>query len=139
MPLYRLECANGHGFDRFLKLAEYDTPQVCECGAKAERRIMPTMVSVDSYEYRSPVDGRLIRGRRQRQEDLKRNNCVEYDPSIKGEYMKRQQRSTELLEKQVDEHVDREISLMPARKRELLEQELKAGADVGVERTAVPI
>lgn len=139
MPLYRLECANGHGFDRFLKLAEYDTPQTCECGAKAERRIMPTMVAVDNFEYRSPVDGRLIRGRRQRQEDLRRNNCVEYDPSMKTEYERRTAKQMQDIERQVDEHVDREIALMPARKRELLEQELRGGADVAVERTAVNI
>lgn len=137
MPLYRLECLNGHGFDRFLKLAEYDSPQVCECGAKAERRIMPTMVSIDNFEYRSPVDGRLIRGKRQRVEDLKRNNCVEYDPSMRTEYERRQSQNMAKLEKEVDEHVDREISLMPVRKRELLEQELRGGADIAVERTHV--
>lgn len=139
MPLYRLECANGHAFDRFLKLAEYDTPQVCECGAVAERRIMPTMVSVDNYEYRSPVDGRLIRGKRQRHEDLRRNNCIEYDPSMRTEYERKRAQGMAELEKQVDEHVDREIALMPARKRELLEQELRGGADIAVERSTVNV
>lgn len=38
------------------------------------------MVVSDTPDYRSPIDGRLISGRAQRREDLKRNNCVEIDP-----------------------------------------------------------
>lgn len=32
--------------------------------------------------YRSPVDGRLVRNARERRDDLKRNDCVEYGPSL---------------------------------------------------------
>lgn len=32
--------------------------------------------------YRSPVDGRVINSRQERIDDLKRNNCVEYEPSL---------------------------------------------------------
>lgn len=32
--------------------------------------------------YRSPVDGRVISSRQERKDDLKRNNCVEYEPSL---------------------------------------------------------
>lgn len=35
------------------------------------------MVISDIPEYRSPIDGRIISGRADRREDLKRNNCVE--------------------------------------------------------------
>lgn len=42
---------------------------------------MPMVVS-DIPEYRSPVDGRLITSRSERRDDLKRNNCVEYEPSL---------------------------------------------------------
>lgn len=35
------------------------------------------MVVSDIPEYRSPIDGRMISGRADRREDLKRNNCVE--------------------------------------------------------------
>jgi hypothetical protein len=40
------------------------------------------MVMRDTPEYRSPIDGRLITSRSHRREDLKRNNCVEWDPSM---------------------------------------------------------
>lgn len=41
----------------------------------------PTVIS-DIPEYRSPVDGRVIGSRSERRDDLKRNNCVEYEPSL---------------------------------------------------------
>ncbi len=42
---------------------------------------MPTVIS-DIPEYRSPIDGKSITSRSERREDLKRNNCVEYEPSM---------------------------------------------------------
>lgn len=41
----------------------------------------PIIVS-DIPEYRSPIDGRSITSRSHRREDLKRNGCVEYEPSM---------------------------------------------------------
>lgn len=49
--------------------------------------VMPTVVS-DIPEYRSPIDGRPITSRSARREDLKRNNCVEYEPSMKPKHPK---------------------------------------------------
>jgi hypothetical protein len=42
---------------------------------------MPTIIS-DIPEYASPIDGRMITSRSERRDDLKRNNCVEYEPSL---------------------------------------------------------
>jgi hypothetical protein len=39
------------------------------------------MVMRDIPEYASPIDGRMITSRSERREDLKRNNCIEVDPS----------------------------------------------------------
>lgn len=47
------------------------------------------MVAADIEPYTSPVDGRVVDGRRQRREDLKRNGCVEYDPGMKEEAIRR--------------------------------------------------
>lgn len=41
----------------------------------------PTIIS-DIPDYQSPVDGRWITSRSQRRDDLKRNGCVEYEPSM---------------------------------------------------------
>lgn len=43
--------------------------------------VMPTVIS-DIPEYASPIDGRMITSRSHRKEDLKRNNCVEWEPSL---------------------------------------------------------
>jgi hypothetical protein len=40
------------------------------------------MVMKDIPDYRSPIDGRMIGSRSTRREDLKRNNCVEWDPAL---------------------------------------------------------
>jgi putative FmdB family regulatory protein len=130
MPIYSYACASGHRFDRYLPLSRWDEKQVCECGAQSEKRITAPMVVTDLPGYRSPVDGRWIEGKRARREDLARNNCVPYEPSIKAEYMKRLNDDTERLGKKVEDVVEAEIHAMPARKRELLEQEMRSGADV---------
>lgn len=36
----------------------------------------------DISEYRSPIDGRVIGSRSERREDLKRHNCIEWDPAM---------------------------------------------------------
>lgn len=51
----------------------------------AEERAKPVpvpMIISDIPEYRSPVDGRVITSRSERRDDLKRNGCVEYEPSM---------------------------------------------------------
>lgn len=79
--------------------------------------------------YDSPIDGRPITSMAARREDLARNNCQEYDPGMRQDYDRRVRESEAALEKSVEESIDREISAMPARKRELLQSELAAGAD----------
>lgn len=44
--------------------------------------ICTPFVAADIPEYHSPIDGRLITSRSHRREDLKRNNCVEWEPGI---------------------------------------------------------
>lgn len=36
----------------------------------------------DIQDYRSPIDGRVIGSRSEKREDLKRNGCVEWEPSL---------------------------------------------------------
>lgn len=133
MPIYAYLCSKGHDFDRYLPLAEYAQPQTCDCGAESVKQICAPLVVADLPGYQSPVDGRWIEGRKARREDLARNNCVPYEPSMKQEHMKRLERSNADLDKKVDEHVESEISKMPARKREKLEAELRS-SDLSVAR-----
>jgi hypothetical protein len=75
--------------------------------------------------YQSPIDGRWIDTPRQRREDLKVHDCVEYDPSMPQEQEKRFNEEDRKFDKKVDEIVEREIYSMPGRKREKLETEVE--------------
>lgn len=48
---------------------------------RAKPIAMPMIIS-DIPAYRSPIDGRVISSRSERRDDLKRNNCVEFEPSM---------------------------------------------------------
>lgn len=130
MPTYEYKCASGHWFDRYLRLSEYDTPQTCECGQPAQRQISAAMISVDIPAYQSPIDGRWINSRVQRREDLRRNGCVEYEPSLKDHMHRRHEQEDAALEAKMEETIESEIHSMPARKREKLVAELESGVDV---------
>lgn len=136
IPIYEYVCEVGHGFERYLPVAQYATAQRCECGAASQKVLSAPMVVTDLPGYSSPVDGRWVEGRKARREDLARNNCVPYEPSMKSEYMKKIDRNTAALDAKVDAHVESEIARMPARKREKLEAELRAN-DLSVERATV--
>ena len=54
--------------------------------------VAPSVMS-DIPGYLSPIDGRPIGSRSERRDDLKRNNCVEYEPSLsptKGKFRNKQ-------------------------------------------------
>ncbi len=135
MPLHDYRCAScDEVTERFVKMADLDLPQRCHCGLTLQRLISAPFVRGDLPGYTSPVDGRWIEGRSQRREDLRRNHCVEYDPGMKTEAERRRVSQDNQLEKDVENTLDAEISKMPARKRELLEQEVRAGASAELVR-----
>lgn len=141
MPTYDYECSNGHAFERFLPLAEYTAPQTCDCGQVGQRVISAPMLIWGQREcvYDSPIDGRPITSWRQRQEDLKRNNCEEYDPGMRQDYERRLTSEQNALESKIESTIEAEIERLPARKRESLHNELHAGADATPERGSVPL
>ena len=133
--LYEYRCRNGHEFERVLPVADYQTPQRCECGAEGRRVLsLPRLMVKQDVRYDSPVTGAPITSERARREDLARHNCIEYEPGMRQDYERRVVEDERKLDKVVDATVEAEISRMPARKRERLEAELKGGSDVTVER-----
>lgn len=84
--------------------------------------------------YDSPIDGRPITSRQARIEDMRRNGCREYDPGEKEEVVRNRQKADANLDKALDETVEKEVALMSPRKRELLEQEVLAGATTEITR-----
>ncbi len=136
MPLHDHACENGHRFEMFVTLADLDRSVVCRCGAMAHRVFLQAPMSrVIDVRYTSPIDGRPITTKHARQEDLARSNCVEYDPEMKTDYLRRQRESADAIDRKTDAVVEQEIHAMGARKRERLEAELTHGADIAFERT----
>lgn len=133
MPIYAFKCEKGHEFDVFLKIKDYDTPQTCECGEKTRRMVVPTMINCDIQPwdyYESPVSGKPITSYKQRREDMERNGCIDYEPSMKKVQKDNIKRMDDDLDRKVDETVDKEWAKMPTEKRENLAKELLSGADI---------
>lgn len=141
MPTYVYACKCGTEFERILPVSEYKTPQWCHCGEQGERVISrPLQVSVQrECRYDSPIDGRPITSWRQRQEDLARNGCQEYDPEMKTDYNRRLAREDAELDRKIEATVEAEIEKMPARKKEILAKEIDAGLAPTPERGSVPM
>jgi len=140
MPLHDHKCFAGHVFERFIELADLDKPQVCKCGAWADRiytRFPLAFVSMDVC-YESPVDGRPITSYQQHLEELARTDCVVYESGIKQDQERNAKLRDEALERSVEETVDREIATMPAMKREKLVAELEGGLTAAPERMTAP-
>ena len=62
------------------KLVEKRSGEVLK--ARSDAPLSCPMIISDIKEYRSPIDGRVIGSRSERREDLKRNNCIEWDASM---------------------------------------------------------
>lgn len=130
MPIHDFMCPLGHVTEMFVEHGIDGVP-CCRCGSptlatKVFLKFPMSFVQPDIC-YDSPIDGRIINSKQQRIEDLARSNCVPYDPDMKQDQIKQSIESEKNLEKSLDETIDREIALMPARKKEKLEGELRGG------------
>lgn len=135
MPLHDWECSAGHRDTRFVKIEHLDQFQECACGLPMHIvYLKPPAGLVDIPAYQSPIDGRAISSRRQRKEDLLRNGCREWDPGFIQDTERTKQEADHSLERSVEATVEEFIEKLPVRKKELLDSELRAGADVSINR-----
>lgn len=137
MPIYEYWCPKcAERFEAVHAVADYLAETLHEvCGTLGEKRIFtPQLVCDDLPGYLSPVTEQWVEGKRARREDLKRSGCRPYDPGEKEEFVRRRAREDAALDRSIDEHVEASVSTMPARKRELLEQEVRAGATAEIVR-----
>lgn len=135
MSYHRCKC--GEVFETPKDRVDFQFAPCPECGEMANRitkRPPPFFVKGQFDAYESPITGEVITSMRQREKEMKEHGCVDYEPTLRKEIDANAKREEQKLEKMVDETVDYEISNMPARKREKLEQELTAGADINYER-----
>jgi len=99
---------------------------MCECGQEGTQVITaPTLVKCAADVcYDSPVTGEPITSHHARLEDMKRHDCVEYDPEMKRDYERRIAEGDAKLDKLIDTHVEETIEKMPTAKRAQLWSEL---------------
>lgn len=84
--------------------------------------------------YESPIDGKHIGSKKKMREDMVRNGCVPYEPSLRQEADKKVKDDEAKLDKSVDKYVDKMWATMDSKKRESLARELTSGADINYKR-----
>lgn len=140
MPLHDHRCTGcGKIEERFVLLADLDKLQWHNCGdfeAPMQRVFLrPPMGFVQrDVCYDSPIDGRPITTAQARKNDLRRSDCVEFEPGMKQDAARNRAESDKALDRAVDSGVDEFFATAGSRKLEKLEQELRAGASVEVTR-----
>lgn len=139
MPLHDFRCrVCGHEEERTVRFAELHT----QLHTAADHigfmdhfyKTAPAGFVQRDICYDSPIDGRPITSKQARIEDLKRSECVEWDPEMRKDYARRREEAETRLDKALDETVEAAIEVMDVRKKEKLEQELRAGASVEITR-----
>lgn len=130
MPLHSFRCQTGHVFDAYQPVDKLDSTMACaQCKAMAEKVFLTAPMGFVRGDvcYDSPIDGRHITSYHEHIEDLKRADCVPYEPGIKQDQERKAKQSEEALERSVEQTVEKEIATMPAVKREKLAAELQGG------------
>ena len=139
MPLYEYRCGNQHLTRKLYRVRDYVEAVDCEqCDLAAVRIFTPPVMVKASADvrYDSPIDGRPITSHAARQEDLKRHDCIPYDPEIKKDAVRWQKERQDAFDAKVDQTVSTEIARMPSRKRqELVKEVVGMGASLEVNRS----
>jgi hypothetical protein len=91
-------------------------------------RLAPDVMP-DLPAYESPIDGRVIDGRAQRREDLRRHGCRPYESGETEDAQRRREAADRRLESHVNETVDRWWDQASGDKREALARALQMGLE----------
>lgn len=135
MPVYDYKCpACENRFERFLRLADYNDPQQCQCGTIAVKQLAAPAVRGDYAGYSCPVTGAWIEGRRAHEENLRKHGCRVLEPGETESVRRNAALEESRLDKAVEETADRFIAGLSSAKREQLASEITAGATVTVTR-----
>lgn len=134
MPLHDFRCPDGHTIESYVEHG-VESIECPRCKSVAPKVFLTApMVHGDLPGYHSPVTGKWIEGRRARKEDLKRTGSRPYEDGERQEFERRRASEEAAFDKSLENTIEGEIASMPARKKELLEQEVRAGASVEVQR-----
>lgn len=127
MPTYLYRCANQHITTKICPVSCYEEAVTCDdCDLVAQRLFTaPILVAAQAeVRYDSPIDGTPITSRYAREEDMKRHNCIEYDPEMKRDADRKREESQRQLEAAVEQTVTEAIAKMPTAKRAKLYSEV---------------
>ena len=127
MPLYDFLCPKAHAFERFVRLEDFSSPQLCSCGAVAVRVISAPMFIVDNVGYTCPVTDEWIGSKSAHKENLAKHNSRVLETGENEINIASRQKADEAFERKVDQTIEREIDAMPSAKREQLHNELVNG------------
>lgn len=126
MPTYSYHCACGLSWLAYRTLASFQPHLTCECGLEGDLVITaPVLVKAQSdCRYDSPIDGTPITSHAQRIEDMKRHNCIEYEPGMKQDQQRRVAEDDAKLDRSIEQHVERVIEKMPTKQRNKLASDI---------------
>lgn len=79
MPIYKARCEQCGFVEAYVRPISFRDQIPEHCSERMTRIIEAPAVRADLPPYESPIDGRMIEGRAARREDLKRNNCREWE------------------------------------------------------------
>ena len=127
MPMYEFKCDCGRRVDKFLKMADYNTPQTCDCGRVMIRQLSAPSIQPDFAPYNCPITGRLIDGRKAHRENLARHGCRVLEAGETAQAKRAAVESERQLDKSVDETVESFVANLPTRKAEQLAAEIQGG------------
>ena len=135
MPLYTYKCpCCQRTFDRFLKLAEYDLAQVCDCGKAAIKQLAAPAVRGDYAGYSCPVTGAWIEGRRAHEENLRRHGCRVLEPGETAETKRHHALEEQKFDQEVEKTAEQFIASLPSQKLDQLASEMQSGVTATVVR-----
>ena len=135
MPVYSYKCpACQRAFDRFLKLANYDDPQTCDCGTVATKQLCAPVILGDYAGYNCPVTGQWIEGRRAHEDNLRRHGCRVLEPGETESARAAHARSEAEFDRQIEQTAEQLVAGLSSQKLEKLASEMQSGVTATVER-----
>lgn len=116
MPIYSTLCAAcGERSTVFRRVAERDQLPECGCGGALRRVLDKPYVQPDIAPYESPITpGVMINSRTQRKEEMVRHGKMDWEPGLKQDILRNQQRNIDAACAVADKGVDQTVASLVA-------------------------
>lgn len=135
MPTYEYRCQSTRRvFTRILRVADYQAPQLCSCGAASDKLISIPQIRVSKVDYTCPITGKYISTKHAHEDNLDRHGCRVLETGEKESNIQRKAREEAEFDKAIEDTVEREFEALPSEKKERLANELTSGVDIAIER-----